>query len=117
MLGGKRDAAGEDVIGLPSKRNVLNGDETTHEEAGGEKENDGQGDFENDDGIAQAGFGDCAAGALPRRAQSVLNVNAGGLKSREKTEDDDGCDGQGYAEEQDPAVHFNDGFGGNGKGR
>src|SRR5580704_11226759 len=104
------------MVRLPTEGNVLNRNEAAHEQAGHEEKNKGQGDFGNDDGIAQARFGDRSAETFAGASQSVLNVDVRGLKSREEAKDNNRCDSEADAEEKDPSVHFNDGFRRNGKG-
>ena len=89
------------------------GDETAHEQAGGDEQSERKGDFEDYDGIAHAAVAGAAASAFAGVTQLIVKIAASGLQGGSEAEYQRGYGRDGKSEEKDRGVQADYGFRGN----
>src|SRR5712671_1034264 len=87
--------------------------EAAHQQAGGDEQSERDGDFENDNCIAQTAVSCATAGAFAAVAQRIVQVSANHLKRGRESENDSGEDRTGQREGKNREIQADDRFGGN----
>lgn len=108
----EREARPEYMVRLKAEFNRAQGEETADEHSGCEQEGEGEGDLQNNNGIAKTsaprGTGETFAGV----SHGVGQIAARDLNGRNKSRKKDGTNADDHREQKDGAVHFNHGLGG-----
>jgi hypothetical protein len=92
---------------------IAEGYKAAHKEAGTDEQGERDGNFEDDDGVAETAMSCAAAGAFAAVAERIIEVASDDLERGREAEDDGGEYGDAESEEKDRDVEADDGFGGN----
>ena len=103
-IAGEGHLHGEDVVGIEAGIDVAERDEGADEQRGADEEDEGEGDFADDQQGAHLALAESGAGAVAAFLQGGVEVGARGTDGGEEAEEDAGEERDGEGEEEDAPV-------------